>query len=473
MWWADGIRFGCTACGRCCVRRVPAASAPLAEAEMQSMAKTLGLPLAGFKSKYTARVESENIKGRQLKVDPAGRCLLLTESGQCSVHSARPASCRTYPFWPENLASRYEWARESIQCEGIQNTWVPKSGTSVPTVSARSVEDELLVEELRTAGHLHNENWTHSQAMEYIGELREANMSDLELEPLPAPRKVLWHEGGLVVLETAADSGDEGTEHESNLPGMIRSLHFESSIGVVQTEVRYHPERGFDYSSLVFGVHEAFLQILQEKAALLKGVLDATVVVLGGGGGVLPMALKHLVIRHRSEDGPLKSIRTIVSVEKDHAVADLGRNFFGFEAGNDEDVDLKLHIQDALNFIDSSWKREDSAVFAILVDIAGEVYRSSGGEVLAPNVEFLRGRFVTAAALAVQPKGVVAWNVLVSELGEENLLQSTIEALRSAVPDDKFEVVLQGPIRRSCGVAQWLLIGSWREVESVQVLRGL
>lgn len=114
---------------------------------------------------------------------------------------------------------------------------VPKSGTSVPTVSARSVEDELLVEELRTAGHLHNENWTHSQAMEYIGELREANMSDLELEPLPAPRKVLWHEGGLVVLETAADSGDEGTEHESNLPGMIRSLHFESSIGVVQTEV--------------------------------------------------------------------------------------------------------------------------------------------------------------------------------------------------------------------------------------------
>lgn len=437
---------------------------------MQSMAKTLGLPLAGFKSKYTERVESENSKGRQLKVDPAGRCLLLTESGQCSVHSARPASCRTYPFWPENLASRYEWARESIQCEGIQNTWVPESGTSVPSVSARSVEDELLVEELRTAGHLHNENWTHSQAMEYIGELREANMSDLDLEPLPAPRKVLWHAGGLVVLETTADLGDRGTElHESNSesPGMIRSLHFESSIGVVQTEVRYHPERGFDYSSLVFGVHVAFLQILQENAALLKGVLDATVVVLGGGGGVLPMALKHLVMRHRSEDGPLKSIRTIISVEKDHAVADLGKNFFGFEAGNEGDVDLKLHIQDALNFIDSSWKCEGSAVFAILVDIAGEVYRS-GGEVLAPNVEFLRGSFVTAAALAVQPRGVVAWNVLVSELGEENLLQSTIKALRSAVPDDKFEVVLQGPIRRSCGIAQWLLIGSWREMESVE-----
>ncbi len=62
---------------------------------------------------------------------------------------------------------------------------------------------------------------------------------------------------------------------------MIRSLHFESSIGVVQTEavliqkssetrriatvqVRYHPERGFDYCNLVFGVHAAFLQILQD-----------------------------------------------------------------------------------------------------------------------------------------------------------------------------------------------------------------
>eukprot|EP00434_Breviolum_minutum_P013385 symbB.v1.2.011793.t1/scaffold773.1/size166002/2 len=178
MMRSQGIRFGCTACGRCCVRRVPAASAPLAESEIQSMAQALGLSSVCFKGKYTESLESANMKGRQLKVDPvSGRCMLLTESGKCSVHDARPAACRTYPFWPENVASPYEWAREAVLCEGIESTWAqPAPSEKRDEVPARSVEDELLVEELRVAGYLYQENWTHSEAMEYIEELREAGI---------------------------------------------------------------------------------------------------------------------------------------------------------------------------------------------------------------------------------------------------------------------------------------------------------
>ncbi|CAK8988284.1 unnamed protein product [Durusdinium trenchii] len=450
MWWAEGIRFGCTSCGRCCVRRVPAASAPLAKSEIEGMAQALSLSTSGFLSKYTTKMDKSSAV--ELKVDSSsGRCLLLSDSGKCSVHNARPAACRTYPFWPENLASPYEWAREAVLCEGIQSTWSSASKEKPPvdqletteesltSVPARSVEDELLVEELRLAGHLSDENWSHSEAMDYIAELREANMSELELEPMPAPRQVLWHEGGLVVLETQGGESD-----------IIRSLHFESSIGVVQTEVRSRPE-GFDFRHLAFEVHAAFLRLLEDKAAHCNSV-DATVVVLGGGGGVLPMAIQDLALRHHSF-GALKCIRRIISVEKDPAVAELGKKFFGFREGGAQ-VEIELRIEDALNFFDAPQPLD---ILAIFVDIAGEFHRFSSGEVLAPSKEFLQSSFVTSAAAAVRPNGVVVWNVLFSELGEDALLQSTLNALHAEVQEESFSIVPQGPIRRSSGVAQWLL----------------
>ena len=65
--------------------------------------------------------------------------------------------------------------------------------------------------------------------------------------------------------------------------GVVRSLHFESSIGIVQTEaaheaqvaapcsvtdqVRYHPEHGFDHDQLMFGVHSAFLEVVKDSHA--------------------------------------------------------------------------------------------------------------------------------------------------------------------------------------------------------------
>eukprot|EP00971_Amphidinium_carterae_P160828 3188766-Amphidinium_carterae.2 len=41
MWWADGVRFACVECGRCCVRKVPNASAPLLKKEILEMVLAL------------------------------------------------------------------------------------------------------------------------------------------------------------------------------------------------------------------------------------------------------------------------------------------------------------------------------------------------------------------------------------------------------------------------------------------------
>ena len=45
-------------------------------------------------------------------------CVFWTDGG-CSVYSARPLQCRTYPFWSHIVDSEEQWAREAAECPGI------------------------------------------------------------------------------------------------------------------------------------------------------------------------------------------------------------------------------------------------------------------------------------------------------------------------------------------------------------------
>ena len=54
-------------------------------------------------------------------VEDGASCPFLS-GGRCSVHPVRPEQCRTYPFWPETLASPGSWQVESRHCEGISAT---------------------------------------------------------------------------------------------------------------------------------------------------------------------------------------------------------------------------------------------------------------------------------------------------------------------------------------------------------------
>jgi len=149
MWWAEGVRFGCTACGRCCARRLPPATGPLAEAEIAGMAAALGLPsAASFRQRFTEPLPGGAVGQRRLRAEPgSGRCPLLDHDGRCSVYEARPAACRTYPFWPENLASPYEWAREASLCEGIGSSWGGEAGGHTqPGASPAAVPAALAAE---------------------------------------------------------------------------------------------------------------------------------------------------------------------------------------------------------------------------------------------------------------------------------------------------------------------------------------
>ena len=116
-WYADGLRFACTRCGKCCsgepgyvwVNRL----------ELKRIAALLELTPDDFTRRHTRRV------GRRLSLleRPGGDCEFLQrfDDGQtgCAIHAARPAQCRTWPFWSSNLSTPRAWEITARHCPGV------------------------------------------------------------------------------------------------------------------------------------------------------------------------------------------------------------------------------------------------------------------------------------------------------------------------------------------------------------------
>lgn len=108
----QGLQFSCTGCGQCCT------GAPgtihVGDKEIDRLAERLAMSRAAFLRRYTYRYAS----GRSLKEYSNGDCIFL-EGGRCTVYEDRPAQCRTYPFWPENVRSEAAWKRTAKACPGV------------------------------------------------------------------------------------------------------------------------------------------------------------------------------------------------------------------------------------------------------------------------------------------------------------------------------------------------------------------
>jgi hypothetical protein len=102
-----GVRFECTQCGHCCtgepgiVRATPAEIARI-EALTGRRREEFSLPQS---------------KGYRLKEHANGDCVFFKDG--CTIYKDRPAQCRTYPFWFENLRSESAWQETCGDCPGI------------------------------------------------------------------------------------------------------------------------------------------------------------------------------------------------------------------------------------------------------------------------------------------------------------------------------------------------------------------
>lgn len=110
--WAEGLRFQCQGSGECCVSRGDYGFVYLTKTDRQRLAKKLKMELSAFTKKYCD--QSAGI----WKLKSTQDCLFL-EDKRCSVYSARPTQCRTWPFWPEVLNAK-TWNKEVAKfCAGV------------------------------------------------------------------------------------------------------------------------------------------------------------------------------------------------------------------------------------------------------------------------------------------------------------------------------------------------------------------
>ncbi len=112
-WYAEGLRFECQACGRCC------GGGPgyvwLEEAEMQKIAARVGLAPEEFRSVYVRSLW----RGMSLREKMNYDCVLLDGAGRCIAYEDRPRQCRNWPFWPSNLRTPRDWQEAAGRCPGI------------------------------------------------------------------------------------------------------------------------------------------------------------------------------------------------------------------------------------------------------------------------------------------------------------------------------------------------------------------
>ena len=132
-WYADGLHFTCSQCGNCCT------GGPgyvwISDEEIGRLARFLKLSVAETMSRYCRRVGGRVSLKEHRNSSGLYDCVFLLEekvmhrlpSGErvsqtrrvCTAYENRPLQCRTWPFWPENLASEKAWKIAGRKCHGM------------------------------------------------------------------------------------------------------------------------------------------------------------------------------------------------------------------------------------------------------------------------------------------------------------------------------------------------------------------
>ena len=117
-WYIAGIHFECTQCTSCC-------SGPaegyiwITKPEIEMLADFLKISIDQLRVSYLKRVGIRtSITEDQITKD----CIFLREIDSkkgCTIYPVRPNQCRTWPFWPENLATPNTFNDLTNRCPGI------------------------------------------------------------------------------------------------------------------------------------------------------------------------------------------------------------------------------------------------------------------------------------------------------------------------------------------------------------------
>jgi Fe-S-cluster containining protein len=114
VWYHEGLRFRCTACGDCCTGSE--GYVWVNKLEIAALAEAVGeKDIDAFERLYVRKVGVR----KSLKEFPNGDCVFFdSEARTCQVYAVRPRQCRTWPFWDSNLRTRQAWQETCEVCPG-------------------------------------------------------------------------------------------------------------------------------------------------------------------------------------------------------------------------------------------------------------------------------------------------------------------------------------------------------------------
>ena len=112
-WYRDGLCFSCTQCGNCCTGDPGVVW--VTDDEIADIARVTGKTVGEIRLFHT-RIVGGRVSLREY---PNGDCTFFDPATRrCKAYEARPAQCRTWPFWNSHLESPEAWERVKRECPG-------------------------------------------------------------------------------------------------------------------------------------------------------------------------------------------------------------------------------------------------------------------------------------------------------------------------------------------------------------------
>ena len=104
--------FSCAMCGKCCEGRGGIVVSPR---DLPRLCAFFGMPPAEVLARFTESMRGQPV----IRCGEDGFCMFFRSGRGCTIHPARPAVCRAWPFFRGNLVDRVSLAMAREDCPGI------------------------------------------------------------------------------------------------------------------------------------------------------------------------------------------------------------------------------------------------------------------------------------------------------------------------------------------------------------------
>ena len=111
-WYKDGLRFGCSRCGKCCTGEP--GFVWVNDEELAAIAAYRAERVEEVTRLYTRTGH----RGPTLREKANGDCVFYDPGQGCTIYPVRPRQCRTWPFWESNLETPETWEQTTQICPG-------------------------------------------------------------------------------------------------------------------------------------------------------------------------------------------------------------------------------------------------------------------------------------------------------------------------------------------------------------------